>query len=173
MTFILRRALAAGALSAAALGATAVSPAMADDATSPECVTATSQLATAKADFVAARTAFVASNKPMGKLLAAERKAARTEVRTSNIAVRQLQKQAATTHDKATRNALKVQIRSERADIRHSTRLLDSKAALLTQARTDRAASKAAFAAARTAFEGAQNAAEVACADTATAQPTL
>lgn len=174
MTFTIRRALVAGALSAAALGATTVAPAMADDTSpSPECVTATAQVATAKAGFVAARQAFVATNKPMGKLLAAERLAARAEVRTSQIAIRQLQHTAAKTHDKAARATLVAHIRAERADIRHSTRLLDSKAALRAQALADRKAAKTAFAAARAASETAETAADAACTDTAPTPPTV
>jgi hypothetical protein len=172
VTFTLRRALIAGALSAAALGATAVGPAMADDTAPPtDCATATAQVATATADFVAARAAFVATNKPLGKLMAAERTAARTEARTSRTALGELQQQAAKTHDKAARDALRAQIRSERTNIRHSTRLLESKAALRTQARADREVAKDAFAAARSALESAQSTADTVCAATGSADP--
>jgi hypothetical protein len=160
-------------LSAAALGTTVVGPATADvPPPAPECVTATAHLATAKADFAAARKAFVATTKPLGKLLGAERTAARTEVRTSKVAIRQLQRQAAKSHDKAARATLLAQIRGERADIRHSTRLLESKAALRAQARADRKAAKSAFVAARSALKTARSAVDTACPDTTPCQPS-
>jgi hypothetical protein len=173
LPFTFRQALVVGALSAATLGATTVTPAMAEDATaSSDCVTATAQVAHARTAFVAARNAFVASNKPLGKLLFAERAAARTELRTAQITMHRLQRQVAKTHDKAARAALLVQVSAERADIRHSTRLLDSKTALRAQALADRAVAKTAFAAARTASEAAEVAADTACGDTTDAAPT-
>lgn len=162
-----------GALSAAALGTSVAGPAMADDtAPSPECVTATAQAATANSDFVAARKALVATNKPLGKLLAAERTAARAEVRTSRTALRQLHQQATKTHDKAAREALRARMCVERADIRHSTRLLESKVALRAQVRAERQAAKVAFTA-RSALEAAQSAVDVACTGTAPPEPIV
>jgi hypothetical protein len=166
MTLTYRRVLAAGALTAAALGTTAVGPAMADETTpSLDCAAATAAVTTAKADFVVARKAFVASHRPLGRLMAAERASAHTEVRTSRATIRQLHKQAASTRDQAIRAALRGQIAEERADIRHASRLLESKAALRIQAVTDRNAARTAFASARAAFVTAQNAATTACGD--------
>jgi hypothetical protein len=166
MPLTIRRALVGGAMTAAVLGTVGIGPAIADDTTpSPECVTATAAVATAKTDFATARKAFVATNKPLGKLLAAERTAARTEVRTSRLAIHQLQKQAAKLHDQTVREALRAQIAAQRADIRHSTRLLASKAALRAQALADRKAAKVAFATARAAYVAAEIAAVSACSD--------
>ena len=167
MPITIRRALVGGALTAAALGALTVGPAVADTTTpSPDCVSATAAVSTAKSDFVAARKAYVATHKPLGQLLAAERTAARTEARTSRVALHQLRRQLKATHDQAGRTALQAQIAVERADIRHSTRLLESKAALRAQALADRTAAKAAFATARAAYVAAQDAAASACGDT-------
>lgn len=146
----------------------AVGPAAAEEIAGPsvECAAASAELATAKAGAVAARKAFVASNKPMGKLIAAERAAARAEVKTSRTALRQLEGRLSTSHDKAARKALQARIKAERADVRHGNRLLASQAALRAEVKTERAAAKNAYAAARAALAAAHVVAEAACADT-------
>lgn len=168
MTSTLRRLLAAGALSASVTTVVAAGPVTADEATpTVECATATAQLATAQADAVAARKAFVASNKPMGRLIAAERAAVRAEVKTSRTTLRHLEGRLSTSHDQAARKALQAQIKTERADVRHGNRLLASKAALRAEVKADREAAKKAYAAARAAVTAAHVIAEAACADTA------
>ena len=165
MTFTPRKALATTAVSAfLAVGALA-GPAAAAPADPAACTAATAQLATAQDGFTAARLAVKAANRPLGKLIAAERKEARTEVRTSLAALRSVQKATAKTRDKSARKALLAQAKAERADVRHSTRLLDSKKALLAEIKADRQAAHAAFAVAKTALLDAQTAAAAACAD--------
>jgi hypothetical protein len=165
MSFTPRRTLATSAVSALlAVGALA-GPAAAAPADPAACTAATAQLTTARDGFTAARLAVKAANRPIGKLMAAERAEARKEVRTSVAALRQLKKATAKTHDKDARKELQEQARKERADIRHSSRLLGSRAALLAQVRSERAAAKAAFAVARKALHVAREAVETACAD--------
>jgi hypothetical protein len=171
MQLNLRRTLAGAAVSTllaggALVGPTLAGPAFADDSApvpSAACTAATAQVTSARTAVVEARKAYVAANRPLGKLVAAERATARTEVRTSRTALRQLQKQLAKSQDKGTRASLIAQAKKERTDIRHATRLLDSKAALLAQIKADRKAAGAAFAAARTVLATARTAAAQAC----------
>ena len=95
---------------------------------------------------------------------------ARTEARTSRSALRTLHRQAAATHDAAARKTLRAQIKAERADVRHSMRLLSSKTALRNQVKAERKAAKQAFTVARGALATARHAAEQACGE-ATPEP--
>jgi len=164
MPFSLRTAAVSGALCVLAATGTA-GPASADSS-SPECVTATAQVAAARTAVADARAALHAVHRPMGQVVADERKAARTEVRTSREALREQQRKAARTHDKAERKALQAQIKAERADIRHGSRLLESRRALLAQVKADRKAAQAALATAVAALRDARAAVETACGDT-------
>ena len=129
MPFSLRSATASGALCLLVATGAAAAPAGADPV-SPDCATATAQVAAARTAVGEARSAFHAAQRPLGRLLAEERKAARVEVRTSRAAIRQEQRAVARTHDRAERKALREKIRAERADVRHGNRLLESKRAL-------------------------------------------
>jgi hypothetical protein len=172
MTPPLSRLLAASAFSALVATVGVAGPAAADEvAPTAECATATAELVTAKANVVAARQAFVAMNRPLGKLITAERAAARVEVRTSRTALRRLEGRLGASHDKAARKALEAQIKAERADIRHGNRLLGSKGALLAEIKADRDAANKAFSAAKSARAAAQVIAEAACPDAPT-EPT-
>lgn len=161
----IRSALVAGALSTVIAAGVGSGPAAADQpAPTVDCATATTQVTAAKADAVAARKTFVASHRSMGKLLAAERTEARTEARAARAAVHTLRHQRSTTGNKATRKTLRAQIKGERADLRHSMRLLDSKSALRAQINAERKAAKQAFTAAKAVLAAARSTAEQACA---------
>jgi hypothetical protein len=165
MPFSLRAAAVSGALSLLVATGAAAGPASADSS-SPDCVAATAQVATARTAVLAARAAVHAVHRPIGQVVADERKAARVEVRTSREALRAQQRKAARTHDRAERKALHAQIKAERADIRHGQRLLDSKRALLAQVKADRRAAQAALATAVAALRDARAAAAQVCTDT-------
>ena len=165
MSLSLRTVAVSGALSLLVATGAAAGPASADSG-SPECVTATARVATARTAVLEARTALHAAHRPAGQVVADERKAARAEVRTSREALREDQRKAARTHDKAERKALRAQIKAERADIRHGNRLLESKKALLAQIKAERKAAEAALQTAVTALRDARAAAVAACADT-------
>lgn len=161
----IRSTLVAGALSTVIAAGVGAGPAAADQpAPSADCATATTQVTAAKADAVSARKAFVTFNRSMGKLIAAERAEVRTEARASRTALHTLRHQRSTTEDKATRKTLRAQIKGERADLRHSMRLLDSKKALRAQIKAERKAAKQAFTAAKAVLAAARIAAEQACA---------
>jgi hypothetical protein len=167
MTFSVRSIFVASTVSALFATGAATGPASAaQTAPTAECVVATAQVAAARTDAEAARKTFVASTRPMGKLIAAERAAARTEVRTSTAALRRLERELRTTHDKSARKARQAQIRAERADLRHANRLLDSKVAVRAQVEAERKAAKTAFTAAKAALAAARVTAEGACGDT-------
>jgi chromosome segregation ATPase len=171
MPFSFRTAAVSGALCLlVAATAGAAGPASAGD-TSPDCVSATAQVTTARDAVQAARAAVRAAHRPLGQVMVDERKAARAEVRTSRAALRGQQRKAAHTRDRAERKALQAQIKGERADIRHGTRLLDSKHALLAQIKADRKAAKAALRTAVAALRDARAAATQACADTTEPDP--
>jgi hypothetical protein len=165
MSLSLRSVAVSGALCLLVATGAAAGPASADSS-SPECVTATAQVATARAAVLEARAALHAAHRPVGQVVADERKAARAEVRTSREALRQDQRKAAHTHDNAERMALRGQIRTERANIRHGNRLLESKKALSAQIKVDRKAAQAALRTAVAALRDARAAAATACADT-------
>lgn len=166
MTHVIRGTAAAGAICALLAGGTVAGPASADTAPSAECDTATALVVTARADVVTARHAFTDSRRPMGVLVAAERRAAPNEARTSRIAIGELRQEAQATDDRAVRRALLAEVRSERADLRDSLRLLRSERAVVAEVRADRLAAEQAFAAARAARRDAQAAADVACGET-------
>ena len=166
MPFAFRHVLLAGALTAAALGTSFVAPATADAPPPPPgyfCVSATAQVDSANAAFVAARAAFVATDKPLGVLLAHRRTAVRAEVRAAKVALRQLHVQVKESRSKAAREALVARIRAERATLHRNIRLLESRSALRAHALADRQAATKAFVSAGSALEAARVAADVAC----------
>ncbi|MGA8995298.1 MAG: hypothetical protein WB441_13430 [Nocardioidaceae bacterium] len=171
MSFALRHLLVAGAVSA--LVAAGAGPAAADVApTTTDCDTATAAVATATSDLESARAAFKAANRPLGKVMADERREARTEVRTSTEALRELRRQARATRDRSARHELEDQIKAERRDVARSVRLLGSKRALLAKIKADRAVAKAAFVAAKVSLASAEHDADDVCADPESSEPT-
>lgn len=149
-----RRLITATAVAAVATVGLAV-PATTVSAVELSCddpVAVQTALDAAKADRVAARKAFVASNRPLGRLLKETRREARQDVRESRVALRGLVREARTAETREERRELRLQIRAERRDLRDSRRMLDSKRALLAETRAMKRAARADFREARVAL---------------------
>jgi hypothetical protein len=158
-----RRVLVASALSALVATGAGVGPASAESVPL-DCQSATAQVGTARAEVLVARAALNAANQPLGRLVAVERQQARTEARTSRAAIHSLQAEIAATTDEAVRSLLRLQVAAERADVRHSARLLSSKTAMLAHIKSERAAAKATYRVATGTLVDVRRVAKAACA---------
>lgn len=152
-THSLRRGLAAAALSTLAATGVAAPALAATGSTAPvsvDCADPAPAVADAKAAVVAARQVFHDTNKPLGQLIAQERTDARTEARSARATLKQ-NHQALRNQDLSAggRKDLVAQNRQARHDLRHSTRLLESKRAVLAQIKADRKTARQAWADAR------------------------
>ncbi len=150
----------AAALVASGLGAVQadeVDPGAPTDPGTEVCADESAAVEDASAAVRAAKDAFVASRRPMGQLLKAERAEARTEIASSRQALKALQKHQTTGKmDKAARDALRALVRAERADIKSAGRLLASPKVLLAQVKAEQGEAKEAFREARSELKDAR-----------------
>lgn len=125
-----------------------VAPAHATDPEpAPACSAESAALESARADLVAARTAF--TDYRGGRMVAAERAATRAELREAREAVRALRGELAHAEDREAARELRVAIRAAQAQAREAARVLRSPQALVAEARAERRTLKAAFEAAK------------------------
>ena len=152
MSHRLRHVLATTAVSALALGGAVLpSAASAADLSCDNPAAVQTAVVSAQAAVSAARADVKAANRPLGKVVAAKRHAAKVELRQSRTELRALRAKAKTA-PLATRKALIQQMRQERRDIAHARNLLTEKRALLAQIKTERRAAHVELKAARAAL---------------------
>ena len=94
-----------------------------------------------------AKAAFKAANRPLGRLVAAKRHEARTELAQSRTAMKQLRAQLRHGGDDAV--TVRAELRAEQRDVAHARNLLQFKRALLREIKTDRAEARTTWRAAR------------------------
>ena len=144
----LRRALAAGLVTAAAAATFAVP--LSAEASNKACdaPTVAASLATAKAEVAQAKAAFKAANRPLGKLVSAKRHEAKAEIKQSVTALRALDDEAGDDSTGDGAEAVRAQVRAERHDIAEARNLLTYKRAMLAEIKADRLAARTAYRAA-------------------------
>ncbi len=173
MSHTMRRAVVSGALSVLVLTGGATGVASADAATTTSSDTCSAE-ATAHHDaqnaLVQARRAFTAIHGPMNKVLAMQRKEARTELRVALRQLKDVRKRAAASRDKAERKSLREEFKAAAKDARAAARLAHSRRALVAEIKTERTQAKAGFEAAKVTLRDARAAYED-CKDTAANQP--
>jgi hypothetical protein len=163
----LRHTLAASTISVIGLMATAVPSASAADYSCDDTVALNAAVVSAQQAVTDARAAFVASNRPLGRLISAKRHEARAELAQSRAALRTLAQQARSADTRAEAATLRTQIRAERRDLVEARNLLTFKRAMLAEIKADRLAARTAFASAKAALESLQEL-EDSCATTTT-----
>lgn len=135
----IRRTLAVGALSAIALTGFAGTPAVADiDFTTVDCTTVEADIDQAKEDFKAARLAFKAANRPMGKLIKVEREQARAAARDARASLKSMIRDLKKSDSRRESREVIKDMKAERREVAKLTRLADSKKLLRAEAREAR-----------------------------------
>lgn len=154
----LRHVFVTGAVAVTSLFATAaaVPAASAADYSCADTVALHGAVDTAQQAVVDARAAFVAANRPLGRLISAKRHEARAELTQSRAALRTLAKQSRSADSRDEAAALRVQMRAERRDLAEARNLLTFKRAMLAEIKADRRAARTAFVSARDALESLQ-----------------
>jgi hypothetical protein len=144
-----RLALAAASLSVLAIFAGSVPSASAADPSCDDAVALQASVADAQTLVTEARVAFHAANRPLGRLIAAKRHEARSELTRSRSTLRVLTKEARTATSAAERLALHAELRTERRAAASARNLLDFKRVTLAAIKADRRTARAALVAAR------------------------
>lgn len=152
----LRHTLAASAISVIGLMGTVIPAASAADYSCDDTVALHDAVASAQQAVTDARAAFVAANRPLGRLIAAKRHEARAELSQSRAALRTLARQSRSADTRQEAAALRTQIRAERRDIAEARSLLTYKREMLAAIKADRLAARTAFASARATLESLQ-----------------
>ncbi len=140
-----RHILAASTISVIGLMGTAVPAASAADYSCDDTVALNAAVVSAQQAVTDARAAFVAANRPLGRLIAAKRHEARVELSQSRAALRTLARQSRSADTRAEAAALRTQIRAERRDVAEARSLLTFKRAMLAEIKADRVAARTAF----------------------------
>src|SRR4051812_45894037 len=133
MTSTLRRAFAAGALTALAMAGSAL-PSQAAETSAPSCddtVALSTAVTAAQATAKTAKAAFLASNRPLAQQVASARKDARAEARQSQKALKSLAKQARRADTGKERRTVAAKTHTERRELAHAHAVLTSKKAAL------------------------------------------
>ena len=141
------------AVSAVALACLAI-PGAASASVTVDCAADNSGLVAAAETAVAdAKVVRLAANRPLGLLMQAERREARAAVRAAREALRALRAESRNRElTDEERDALLASVAEQSAALRHATRLLESKRALLAEIKAGRTDAKAALAEARAAL---------------------
>lgn len=157
----LRRGAGSGLVAAVvSLGLTVPAASGAElDCSDPDAVAAAVE--SARADAVAARKAFKATNRPLGQLVKAARHDARDTAKESRAAIAVVRKQARDRSLSADeRAALRAEAKRLRAELRGAKAMLEDKRVLLAEIKADRREAKAAWDEAKAVWHDVKAAAE-------------